>query len=92
MIIHFPEGEEDSRPEPERIRCNRCKTTCKTSSITAACWDEHGVCPHCFDTKEFQVTVIEKELDGTKPRIVTNPVDMYWHMLTLREMDINENR
>jgi len=75
-------------------KCKKCGGRQHGGAITAQSWD-YGFCSKCFNQmpmneiinySEGQLGVTEKELqvDDYVIRVHWNPVDLYWHELTLR--------
>ena len=48
-----------------------------------------GCCPKCLSNANPPKTIQIPELEGGRQM---NPVDMYWHMATLRQMLIDDSR
>ena len=75
-------------------KCRKCGSKQHGGAITAQSWD-YGFCSKCFNQmpmneiinySEGQLGVTERELqvDDYVIRKQWNPVDLYWHELTLR--------
>lgn len=85
---------EDSACEDIIIMKQYCRNDCgrHVRNPRSKSWLIDGICPACRDKMAYSHPRVTQVFDGEISVVHYNPVDLYWHTLALREMQINDNR